>query len=271
MQDNVDCLLAIVETLARHPGGVPLPRLADRIGRPTGEVEPLLADLVCREYVCRVRGEDTYALTTKLPGLGLTFLARSRVGDVAQPMLERLAEKSGETVRLSIVDGDRLPWVARATGARGGLRFDPEMGIDAQLSCTATGHAWLLTLADDEVAALVERQGLGSPQRFGPNAPATLDDLLALVRQARERGYGLAVEAFTAGLNAIAAPVRARGEPAIGVISIAGPSQRLTEARLHEMAPALLAAADELAAARGASQLLLRPIAGTRGAPAPAD
>ena len=271
MQDNADSLLALLETLARHPGGVPLAQLADRLGRAAGEVESLLADLIRCEYVCRVRGEDTYGLTTKLSGLGLTFLARSRVVDVAQPMLERLAERSGETVRLSIVDGDRLPWVARAVGARSGLRYDPEMGIDAQLSCTATGHAWLLTLGDAEVAALVERQGLGSPQRFGPNAPATLDQLLDLVRRARERGYGLAVEAFTAGLNAIAAPVRAKGEPAIGVISIAGPSQRLTEPRLHELAAALLEAADELAAARGASQLLLRPMSAVRGSGAVPD
>jgi IclR family acetate operon transcriptional repressor len=261
MNETVDRALALVETLARHPGGVPLVRLADTLGFAAGDAEPLLAALIRCGYVCQVRSEGDYALTTKLSGLGLTFLSRSRVVDVAQPMLERLAEKSGELVRLAIVDGDRLPWMARAHGACGGLRYDPEMGIDAQLSCTATGHAWLLTLSDDEVAARVQQQGLGTPQRFGPNAPATLAELLDAVRQARSRGYALAIETFSAGLSAIAAPVRAKGEPAIGVISVAGPSQRLTEARLHELAPALLQAAAELAAARGASQLLIRPAA----------
>ena len=128
------------------------------------------------------------------------------------------------------------------------------MGTDAQLACTSTGHAWLLTLGDEEVKALVGRQGVGGPERFGPNAPASMDEVLEHVRRARERGYGIAVETFAAGLDAVAVPVRACGEPAIGVISVAGPSQRLTEERMHELVPALREAADALAAARGASQ-----------------
>jgi len=264
MNDTVDRTLAIVETLARHPGGLPLVRLSDCVGLPADAAGPLLADLVRCGYVCQVRAEGDYALTTKLSGLGLTFLSRSRVVDVAQPVLERLAEKSGELVRLSIVDGDRLPWMARVQGARSGLRYDSDMGMDAQLSCSASGHAWLLTMTDEEVAERVQRQGLAQPGRYGPNAPATLDQLLDVVRQARARGYGVAVETFAAGWNAVAAPVRARDEPAIGVISVGGPAQRLTEARMHELAPALLDAAAELAAARGASQLLLRSAGGRR-------
>lgn len=258
MNETADRLLALLETLARHPGGVPLVRLSESIGVPAEQAEPLLADLVRCGYACRGRGEGDYALTTKLSGLGLTFLSRSRVVDVAQPMLERLAEKSGEVVRLSIVDGDRLPWMARVQGTRGGLRYDSDMGMDAQLSCSASGHAWLLTLSDDEVVDRVQRQGLGEPGRFGPNAPATMDALLDAVHRARERGYGLGIETFAAGWNAVAAPVRAQDGPAIGVISVGGPSQRFTEERMHELAPTLLAAAAELAAARGASQLLLR-------------
>ncbi len=268
MNENVDRTLALVETLARHPGGMPLMRLAEAAGCAAGDAEALLDALVRRGYVCRVRGEGDYALTTKLAGLGLTFVSRSRVVDVAQPMLEGLARKSGETVRLSIVDGDRLPWMARAQGSQGGLRYDPDMGTDAQLACTSTGHAWLLTLGDEEVKALVGRQGVGGPERFGPNAPASMDEVLERVRRARERGYGIAVETFAAGLNAVAVPVRACGEPAIGVISVAGPSQRLTEERMHELVPALREAADALAAARGASQLLLRPIAAACRPPA---
>jgi len=85
----------------------------------------------------------------------------SGIVDIAQPLLDRLAATSGELVRLSIVDGDRLTWVARAQGARRGLRYDPDMGMDATLSCTATGHAWLLTMTDEEALQRVARQGFG--------------------------------------------------------------------------------------------------------------
>ncbi|MOA40307.1 hypothetical protein D3C78_1621700 [compost metagenome] len=43
----------------------------------------------------------------------------------------------------------------------------------------------------------------------------------------------------------------------IGVLSIAGPSARLPEERLHELAPLLLAAVAELSAASQASELFV--------------
>jgi DNA-binding IclR family transcriptional regulator len=59
-------------------------------------------------------------------------------------------------------------------------------------------------------------------------------------------------------MTALAAPVRRRDFPALGVISIAGPLVRLDEKRMAELGPVLLAAAAELAAASHASPLLRR-------------
>ena len=46
----------------------------------------------------------------------------------------------------------------------------------------------------------------------------------------------------------IAAPVRARSGVAHAAIGVQGPSVRLTPDRLHELAPLVTAAADEVAA-----------------------
>ncbi|WP_411884436.1 hypothetical protein [Polaromonas sp. YR568] len=51
-------------------------------------------------------------------------------------------------------------------------------------------------------------------------------------------------------MTAMAAPVLAPSG-AIGVVTIAGPLVRLTEARMEELAEALLATADEIRAASG--------------------
>ena len=50
-----------------------------------------------------------------------------------------LALAAIELVRLSVGDSERLTWVARAQGARQGLRYDPDMGTDARFSCSSTG------------------------------------------------------------------------------------------------------------------------------------
>lgn len=255
----LDRTLAILEYLSAQPAGMPLALIADELEIPRSACHRLLADLVRCGYVRQVRTHGDYVLTTKLVGLGLSFLATSGIVDIAQTMLERLADLSGELVRLAIVDDDRLTWVAKAQGARKGLRYDPDMGMDAILSCSATGHAWMLTMSDERALELVSRQGFGKPKDYGPNAPTTIQELLAFLHTGRKRGYAMINEVFAPGMTAMAAPVQRRGHPAIGVISIAGPLIRLDENRMEGLAPAVLAAANELAAASTASPLFNVP------------
>lgn len=233
--------LALLERLCGQPEGMALTALADELDLPLSACHRLLFELQRRGYVQQSRSQGDYRLTTKLASLGLSFLSSSGIVDIAEPLLERLARASGELVRLAIVDGDRLTWVAKAQGSRQGLRYDPDMGSDARLSCTASGHAWLLTLSDERALELVSRQGFGPPAAYGPKAPATVKALLGYLHAARVRGYAMIDEVFAPGMAAMAAPVQ-RGGVAVGVISIAGPRQRLGFERMQALAPALLAA-----------------------------
>lgn len=258
MTTALDRGLALIERLAGQPEGMPLTALADELLIPRSACHRLLAELQRRGYVRQARSQGDYMLTTKVAALGLGFLSSAGIVDIAEPLLERLARESGELVRLAMVDDERLTWVAKAQGTRKGLRYDPDMGMDARLSCTASGHAWLLTLSDERALELVMRQGLGAPKDYGPNAPTTIAALLGLLHAARERGWALIDEVFAPGMTAMAAPVRRRQE-AIGVISIAGPRVRLTPLRMHALAPALLAATAELGPMSRASTLFGRP------------
>ena len=251
--------LGILEHLAAHPDGLPLALIADAIDSPKSACHRLLVELNARGYVKQVRAHGDYVMTTKVASLGLGFLSGSGIVDIAQPLIERLAEASGELARLSIVDEDRLTWVAKSEGGRKGFRYDPDMGMDARLSCTSSGHAWLLTLSDERAVALVSKQGFGLPKDYGPKAPTTVKALLGFLHAARVRGYAMIDEVFATGMAAVAAPVQRPGRPAIGVISIAGPRQRLTVARIQTHAPALLAAAHELASESSSSGLFARP------------
>ncbi|MEJ7928722.1 IclR family transcriptional regulator [Ramlibacter sp. AN1015] len=259
MSIALDRGLSVLEYLAQHPQGLPMSLVATELDIPLSACHRLLADLQRRGYVRQVREQGDYVLTTKVVSLGLGFLSSAGIVDIAEPLLERLAQASGELVRLSIIDGDRLTWVAKAQGMRqAGLRYDPDMGMDARLSCTASGHAWLMTLSDERALELVSRQGFGMPDDFGPKAPTTVKALLGYLHAARVRGYAMIDEVFAPGMSAMAAPVLRRRE-AIGVISVAGPRLRLTAARMHELAPALQAAAAELGPVSHASNLFGKP------------
>jgi IclR family transcriptional regulator, acetate operon repressor len=258
MSTALDRGLSILEQLAVHPDGLPLAVLASELDIPLSACHRLLGDMQRRGYVRQARSHGDYLLTTKIVSLGLGYLSGAGIVDIAEPLLERLAHASGELVRLSIVDDERLTWVAKAQGVRKGLRYDPDMGMDARLSCTATGHAWLLTMNDERALELVMKQGLGSPKDYGAKAPTTVKALLGFLHAARVRGYAVIDEVFAPGMAAIAAPVFKRSQ-AIGVISIAGPRIRLTLERMHELAPLLLAAAAELGSISNSSSLFGKP------------
>jgi IclR family transcriptional regulator, acetate operon repressor len=253
MSGVLERTLGILELLSQHGDGMELATIADRLDIPRSAVHRLLADLVRLGYVRQTRGHGDYLLTTKLVSMGLSYLSNSGIVDIAQPLLNRLAEASGELARLSVVDGDRLTWVARAQGARQGLRYDPDMGSDARLSCSSSGWAWLSTLDDDQALALVVKQGLGLPEEFGPGAPPTLKAVMDAVHTTRERGYSITTDTYSLGLSAVSAPIRFAGQPAMGVLTIAGPTVRFTPERMEALAPELLSIAAQIAAASGAS------------------
>lgn len=260
---TVERTLRILESLAAQSDGLPLTALADEINVPRSACHRLLADLVRCGYVRQLRDMGDYALTMRLPALGLSFLGAQGTLDVAQPVIDRLADESGELVRLALVDEDRLTFVAKAQGARAGLRYDPDMGIDVRLSCSAGGHAWLMTLSEERATELVARQGFGSPREYGPKAPTTFKALMKVLEEDRKRGFSLMEEMYAPGMSAMAAPVLGRGGDAFGVITIAGPLQRLTRTRMQELGRPLAQAASELALAATSSPLLRRRTART--------
>ena len=251
---QVERTLAVMERLSLHADGLGLFEIADQLGIPRSATHRILTVMAAKGYVRQDRHHGAYRLTAKVASIGFTFLARSGVTDLAQPILDRLARDSGELVRLAVVDETVMTWVAKAQGSPHGLRYDPEMGQVVRLSCTAGGMAWLLCMTDEAALALVEAQGLGMPAEFGPRAPRTPAAFLRLLRAARKRGYSQMIQAFAPGMAAMAAPVRhgATGD-ILGTVSIAAPHLRLTEARMAQLAPALLAAAGELSAAMIAS------------------
>lgn len=260
MSSVLEKSLAILELLVEQPGGMQVSAIAKQLDMPVSGAHRTLRELARLGYVRQERDQSDYALTIRLAALGLGFLARSGVTDIAQPILDRLAQTSGELIRLSVLDGRGLTWVAVAQGATVGLRYDPgrEQGVRVHPASTAGGQALLATMNDDEILALVGETGL-EPSGNGPTpgAPASIADLMKAINATRKRGYSVAINSYIEGMGAMAMVVRAGGVAdgrVLGCLSIAGPAVRLPLGRMEELAPALSDAAHDIGSAALASQ-----------------
>lgn len=73
-----------------------------------------------------------------------------------------------------------------------------------------------------------------------------MDALLAELATVRERGWASVTEELEVGLNAVAAPVRDANAQVVAALSVSGPSYRMGEEKLAEVAKQTIAAADAI-------------------------
>lgn len=244
----------MLETLSQYPGGLAPRELAQLLKIPHAAAERTVQGLIEGGFVFRT-SDGTVRLSVKLAALGLAYLGTSGITDLVQPILDDLAKRTGELVRLAVVESDHLTWVAKSQSAQSGLFYVPHTETEVYLAATANGQAWLASLGDEQVRIVVEKQGLHRAG-LGPNAPRTIEQLLDQVARTRKLGYACVTEAYEIGTSAMATAIRKRGvgEP-VGTVSVAGPTLRMTQGRMAEIAPWLQASASELGAAAASSPL----------------
>ncbi|MBL8702622.1 MAG: IclR family transcriptional regulator [Alphaproteobacteria bacterium] len=242
---NLDRAIDVIEFLAEEAEGLRLSTIAERLSLPKSAVHRLLVPLCARGWAEQDAESGRYRLSLRLAVMGHRLLYATRLPDVCQPVLDRLARSSRELVRLTLVQDESLVWIASAQGAPPGLMYQPSMTGAVQLHATANGKAWLASLPERESARIVRRDGLA---RMAPRTLATFEDVVAELERTRARGWGLAEEEAEPGVAALAVAIAAiaPGDPTVGTVSIAGPVVRVTPQRYPELVEMLRAAAAEL-------------------------
>ena len=183
------------------------------------------------------------------PGAVLTRFARrgSSTDDLletAQPILELLGRRTGETVNLAIPGHDVVEQVAQVD-SRYVLGATNWVGLAVPFHCSALGKVFLAY----GVSALPK----GRLEQRTEHTLTTRDALAADLSLVRERGYAVAAEELEPGLIAIAAPVRSVDGIVIASLSVSGPTIRLTPDRIPGVGSFVVAQAYALSAALGYS------------------
>jgi len=243
--------LSIIQLLAENAAEMPLGDIAERLELPKSGAHRLLTTLVDQGWVMKDPQTSFYRLTMRLAVLGQRFYVATGIPDICQPLLDRLAREARDFVRMAVVDSESLVWVAHAQGASGGLMYQPSQSMaTVPLYATASGKAWLSTLRpDDAVQMVIKNGGFERADEYGPNVVQSIDALVRELKATTKRGYGLALNEAEPGVSTVAVAIRSGDDrSAVGTVSVAGPSVRMTETHLHELAPRVIEVASELSA-----------------------
>jgi DNA-binding IclR family transcriptional regulator len=188
-------------------------------------------------FLERTHADGRFRLGSQVARLGLLALAGRDLTQVARQPMNDVAALIGETVTLSIVDGDGLTTIAQVDSTH-------VVGPRSWIGRRAPLHA----CSDGKV--MLAFGGTALPA--GPLAaltPRTVTSLAALNReleQIRARGWASAVGEFEDGLHGAAAPVRDAAGTCRAALSISGPSYRLAAKALPSVAAACVDAANRI-------------------------
>ncbi|MFZ5918449.1 MAG: IclR family transcriptional regulator [Chloroflexota bacterium] len=188
-------------------------------------------------------------LDSKRYRLGLRLLAyseavhrRLNVVHTADPVLDQLAEQSGETVHMGVVDGHEAVCVAKRE-SKHSVRLYAQVGKRAPLHAGGVPKVLLAHMSTEERQRIIRDNGL---PRFTDNTitdPAALEEALAQIRQ---DGYVVAEQDLEPGAHSIAAPIRDHGGRVVAALSVAGPSQRFSTQDIQRFVRLVCDAADQI-------------------------
>ena len=138
--------LGIIELLADGAGAMPLGEIAERLACPRAArigCSPRWSISAGRSRMPRPASTGSRCAS---PCSGSASIVATGIPDICQPLLDRLARECREFVRLAVVDGDSLVWVAHAQGAVGRPRCTSLRCASntVPLYATASGKAWLV-------------------------------------------------------------------------------------------------------------------------------
>ncbi|MBX9398412.1 IclR family transcriptional regulator [Streptomyces sp. TRM72054] len=238
---SVDRAISVLEILAQR-GEAGVSEVAGEIDVHKSTAFRLLGALESRGLVEQAGERGKYRL-----GFGIVRLAGAVTGriDITQqsrPVCEELATEIGETVNIAVLQEHYAVNLYQVRGP-GAVTAQNWVGQLTPLHATSSGKVLLAHLPAKERAALLAQTGLKKVTPHTITAKTKLEKNLA---EARERGYAWAMEELEVGLHALAAPIRNRDGDVVAAVSASGPSYRLSEERLHEIAPVLIKGADEI-------------------------
>jgi DNA-binding IclR family transcriptional regulator len=218
-------VLDLLELFAVSSEPLGVSEVAKRLELPKSSAQALLLTLAGRGYL--VRSDVGYALPPDLK-VGWVGGVRTRLLGIARPVMQRMAESSGESAFIGMMtSGGRVQFLAKAISPRE-VRYDATLDHLRPVHCTSIG---LVILAHMPEAA-AERWL--KPSLLVAITPRTVTDpqkIRQILRAGRRSGYVEVRDANVEGASGVSAPIFGPGGDVIAGLNLAAPSSRYAQSR----------------------------------------
>jgi len=229
-----DKIVQVIELLATSSQGMTLKKVQEALGLNKGTAFRILRTLELHGVAQRSE-EGAFLLGHRVLWWGSRYHEKEDLSKLIRPHLEELRNLTSETAVWSVMMGQQTVVVDQAMSPHAtSTRFD--IGFSAPLHAGATGRVLLAYLDPEE-----RKKHLGQRlKRFTERTIIDKKRLESELGKCRARGFAVSEGERLSDTSSIAAPIFGRNKEVFGVISVTGPSARLTRSRCNSIAPVLL-------------------------------
>jgi DNA-binding IclR family transcriptional regulator len=240
---SLDRALGLLECLGKHPEGLGISELAEKMGLSVNFVYRVTQSLTVHGYVHR-DADKRFRVGAKLLSLCQPVTDDVPLTEAVMPALRWLSGQTGEAAHVGIIAGAEGLVLERVIG-RALIKFYVERGTRFPLHTSAPGKVMLAFTPDEEREAIIRKMKF---ERFQPWTIGSRKEFLECLEMVRGQGFAVDAGEHLEGHHCLGVPILDSENVAVASLWITGPSQRLSEDLMTKLSP-IVKRAGEMASA----------------------
>jgi IclR family pca regulon transcriptional regulator len=217
--------------------------LAAAAGLPMPTVYRAVMTLAAEGYLDQLP-DGGYRPGVRTLTLGTAALRSLDLVAIATPKLQQLASRTGETVNLAVLSGDRVLYLVRLRNSDL-VTANIQVGSTLPAVHTSIGKLLLSYLDEADLAGRITDASFAA--KSGPNAKLSLAELRGELRTVRDQGWAMQDEELAYGLRSVAAPITGPDGRVLAGVNLAVQARDWSSQRIvRELRPAVLATCAEI-------------------------
>jgi DNA-binding IclR family transcriptional regulator len=217
----IERLARLLDAIALHDNDASLKVLSAETGLHPSTAFRILASLSEQGFVERT-DKGNYQLGVKLMQLGSRVSSSVDIRKIALPIMEKLRDTLGETVNLTMREGDEVVYIERSVAKRM-MKVEQVIGSRAPLHVTAVGKLMLGEEGETACRSYAKRSKLPA---YTVNTIRKATPLLQECMASIKRGYALDNEEAELEVGCIGTLVRDASGQAVAGLSVSAPIER---------------------------------------------
>jgi DNA-binding IclR family transcriptional regulator len=243
---SVQNALRILGAFSKEETDFGITELSKKLGLGKSTVHRLLTTLSSEGFIAQDTFSKRYHLGISTYSVGQAAVTQFGLNEEVRKILAYVTKATGESSNIGILEEDEFVNICRHQNSNPSILKYP-VGDRVPAYCTASGQV-LLSYLDEEELERVVAKGFIPFTAYTITSKQKLYDRL---KEVKKQGYSVAINELHNGFSSLAVPiVNHNNKKVVTALSITGPNQRLTSAKITSIIKILTRASHEIAKAQ---------------------